>query len=66
MSTDEWDIEILDKAYRQGYMHGLAGEDRKEIPYQADVLRAAWEAGWDDGYEHYIVVEETDSESATQ
>ncbi len=44
-----WSIEALNKAYRQGYMFGLSGEPAKACPYQSEVIAAAWEAGWSDG-----------------
>ena len=46
-----WDLEALNKAYRQGYMSGLIHMDKAQCPYQSDVVIAAWEAGWDDGSE---------------
>jgi len=49
---NQWNVEALDKAYRQGFMHGLAGESR-HAPYREEIVIAAWEAGFDDGYEHY-------------
>lgn len=62
MSDSAWEIDTLEKAYRKGYMHGLAGQQKHETPYDADVLIAAWEAGWDDGYEHYLVVAQEEGE----
>lgn len=50
MSESEWTLDSLNKAYQQGYMTGLAGKSSEECPYSNDVLIAAWEAGWDDGY----------------
>lgn len=44
-----WSIETLNKAYRQGYMFGLSGENHGACPYKSDVIAAAWEAGWLDG-----------------
>ncbi|WP_263144578.1 ribosome modulation factor [Pseudomonas sp. RIT-PI-AD] len=44
-----WSLETLNKAYQQGYMAGLTGQPASLQPYPADVLAAAWEAGWDDG-----------------
>lgn len=44
-----WDLESLNKAYRQGYMAGLMGMNRERCPYRGDVVIAAWEAGWEDG-----------------
>ncbi|WP_097462071.1 ribosome modulation factor [Mangrovitalea sediminis] len=44
-----WDLESLNKAYRQGYMAGLMGMEHDRCPYRSDVVAAAWEAGWEDG-----------------
>lgn len=44
-----WDLESLNKAYRQGYMAGLMGMARERCPYRGEVVVAAWEAGWEDG-----------------
>ncbi|WP_369600058.1 ribosome modulation factor [Hahella sp. SMD15-11] len=44
-----WNLETLNKAYRQGYMAGLLKLDRSKCPYRGDVVVAAWEAGWEDG-----------------
>ena len=43
-----WDVEALNKAYRQGYMAAYKGMDKSRCPYRGDVVIAAWEAGWDD------------------
>ncbi|WP_372995229.1 ribosome modulation factor [Marinobacter sp.] len=43
-----WDVEALNKAYRQGYMAANMGMDKTRCPYRGDVVIAAWEAGWDD------------------
>lgn len=43
-----WDVESLNKAYRQGYMAASMGMDRNRCPYRGDVVIAAWEAGWED------------------
>jgi len=43
-----WDVEALNKAYRQGYMAGEMGMDKTRCPYRGEVIIAAWEAGWDD------------------
>jgi len=50
-STDNWNLESLNKAYQQGYMAGLTGAELEDCPYGVEVLAAAWEAGWDDGSE---------------
>ncbi|HWR79896.1 MAG TPA: ribosome modulation factor [Pseudomonas sp.] len=47
----QWSLESLNKAYQKGYMAGLTGHPLDQQPYSADVLAAAWEAGWDDGLE---------------
>ncbi|MAZ05583.1 hypothetical protein [Marinobacter sp. SS8-8] len=44
-----WDVEALNKAYRQGYMAATMNIDKTRCPYRGDVVIAAWEAGWDDG-----------------
>ena len=49
MDNQNWSIETLNKAYRQGYMFGLSGEPQDSCPYTSDVIAAAWEAGWNDG-----------------
>ncbi|KZY30730.1 MULTISPECIES: ribosome modulation factor [unclassified Oleiphilus] len=46
-----WDIDSLNKAYRQGYMAGVMGADIQQCPYSGEVVQAAWEAGWEDGVE---------------
>jgi len=53
MSETQWTLDSLNKAYQQGYMTGLAGKESDHCPYQNDVLVAAWEAGWDDGFGQY-------------
>lgn len=50
-----WSLESLNKAYQQGYMAGLTGQTNTPQPHSADVLAAAWEAGWDDGHEQYAL-----------
>lgn len=49
MDNQNWSIETLNKAYRQGYMFGLSGEPQDTCPYKSEVIAAAWEAGWNDG-----------------
>ena len=44
-----WDLESLNKAYRQGYMAGMMGMGRNRCPYRGEVVLSAWEAGWEDG-----------------
>ncbi len=44
-----WNIEALNKAYRQGYLFGLSGEPLTACPFHSEVIAAAWEAGWTDG-----------------
>ena len=44
-----WNIETLNKAYRQGYLFGVSGESINNCPYRSEVIAAAWEAGWMDG-----------------
>ncbi|MCK2150400.1 MULTISPECIES: ribosome modulation factor [Marinobacter] len=43
-----WEVEALNKAYRQGYMAASMGMDMARCPYRGEVVIAAWEAGWDD------------------
>ncbi|MBW0148565.1 ribosome modulation factor [Marinobacter arenosus] len=43
-----WDVEALNKAYRQGYMAASMGMEKARCPYRGEVVIAAWEAGWDD------------------
>ncbi len=43
-----WDVEALNKAYRQGYMAATMGMDKGRCPYLGEVVIAAWEAGWED------------------
>ena len=50
-----WSLESLNKAYQQGYMAGLTGQTNIPRALAADVLIAAWEAGWDDGNEQYAL-----------
>jgi len=47
-----WDIDTLNKAYRQGYMAGVMGMNNNKCPYIGEVIEAAWEAGWEDGFEY--------------
>lgn len=49
IDQQNWSIETLNKAYRQGYMFGLSGEPQQACPYHSEVIAAAWEAGWSDG-----------------
>ncbi|MGB3620744.1 ribosome modulation factor [Ketobacter sp. MCCC 1A13808] len=49
IDQQNWNIDTLNKAYRQGYMFGLSGEPQRSCPYQSEVIAAAWEAGWSDG-----------------
>ncbi|MCH8499223.1 MAG: hypothetical protein LAT63_12165 [Marinobacter sp.] len=48
-----WDIEALNKAYRQGYLSGVMGMGRERCPYRGEVVIAAWEAGWEDGAQDF-------------
>ncbi|RJG13013.1 hypothetical protein D3879_06975 [Pseudomonas cavernicola] len=55
-----WSLESLNKAYQQGYMAGLTGHPTSQQPHRAEVLAAAWEAGWDDGEEQYqLLIQKT-------
>ncbi|MBQ0747638.1 MAG: hypothetical protein KBT82_17080 [Marinobacter sp.] len=51
-----WDVEALNKAYRQGYLAASVGMDKTRCPYRGDAVIAAWEAGWDDADE--VILEE--------
>ena len=53
-----WSLASLNKAYQQGYMAGLTGHPQTQQPYQAEVMAAAWEAGWDDGDEQFILLQQ--------
>ncbi|MDX1802364.1 MAG: ribosome modulation factor [Marinobacter sp.] len=44
-----WDVDALNKAYRQGYMAAGMHMSRERCPYRGEVVIAAWEAGWEDG-----------------
>ena len=54
-----WDLESLNKAYRQGYMAGLMHMDSEQCPYHSEVVIAAWEAGWEDGAETSMEYQQT-------
>jgi len=43
-----WEVEALNKAYRQGHMAASMGLAKTRCPYNGEVVIAAWEAGWDD------------------
>jgi ribosome modulation factor len=45
-----WDLESLNKAYQQGYMAGVMGMTNSSCPYHGEVIKASWEAGWEDGF----------------
>jgi len=59
-----WSIDTLNKAYRQGYMFGLSGESQLQCPYQSDVIAAAWEAGWNDGTDQASITQYLSTEEA--
>lgn len=44
-----WDLESLNKAYQHGYAAAAIHMEPSRCPYRTDVVRAAWEAGWEDG-----------------
>lgn len=44
-----WNLDALNKAYRQGLMAASMKMARERCPYRGDVVIAAWEAGWEDG-----------------
>ncbi|MDO9321185.1 MAG: ribosome modulation factor [Pseudomonas sp.] len=52
-TDQDWSLDSLNKAYQQGYMAGLTGQQLQLQPSAADVLAAAWEAGWVDGEEQF-------------
>ncbi|WP_339489504.1 ribosome modulation factor [Pseudomonas sp. EL_65y_Pfl2_R95] len=54
----DWSLENLNKAYQQGYMSGLTGQPKAPRKQTAEVLIAAWEAGWDDGHDQYELVKQ--------
>lgn len=43
-----WNVDSLNKAYRQGYLAASMGMERSRCPYRGEVAIAAWEAGWED------------------
>lgn len=51
----QWSLESLNKAYQKGYMAGLTSHSIDQQPYTAEVLEAAWEAGWMDGQEQVLL-----------
>jgi len=55
-----WDVDALNKAYRQGYMTATMGMPKSRCPYRGDVVIAAWEAGWDDAGEIMLRQREQD------
>ncbi|MDX1633223.1 MAG: hypothetical protein R3280_01165 [Marinobacter sp.] len=44
-----WNVDALNKAYRQGLMAASINMARERCPYRGEVVIAAWEAGWEDG-----------------
>lgn len=44
-----WDVDALNKAYRQGFVASVVRMGRERCPYRGQVVIAAWEAGWEDG-----------------
>ena len=54
-ASKEIGLESLNKAYQKGYMAGLTSHSLNQQPYTADVLQAAWEAGWSDGQEQALL-----------
>jgi ribosome modulation factor len=65
-SDQQWSLESLNKAYQQGYMAGLTGLRPDQQPYPAEVLAAAWEAGWDDGSEQQKMVDRRQQQARTR
>ncbi len=64
IDQQNWSIDTLNKAYRQGYLFGLSGESMEQCPYRSEVIAAAWEAGWHDGHEHTPASQRKRSEEA--
>ncbi|MEY8246923.1 MAG: ribosome modulation factor [Bermanella sp.] len=50
---NHWNLDNLEKAYRHGFMAGMVGKPSVACPHQAEVMANAWEAGWQDGREHF-------------
>lgn len=61
MERTHWTLDSLNKAYQQGYLVGLTGRGAEDCCFQMDVLVAAWESGWDDGFEQYQRQQESHS-----
>lgn len=55
-----WDVESLNKAYRQGHLSATMGMERSRCPYRGEVVIAAWEAGWEDAREAMDMVDRND------
>ena len=54
-ATPQWSLESLNKAYQQGYMAGMTGQPVHAQPYTDEIPAAAWEGGWDDGHEQFLL-----------
>lgn len=55
-----WDVESLNKAYRQGHLAATMGMERGRCPYRGEVVIAAWEAGWEDAREAIDAADRSD------
>ena len=40
-----WDINVLNKVYREGYMPGVMERGARACPYECDIRTASWDAG---------------------
>lgn len=50
--NNDGQADHLNAAYQRGYFVGLTGKGLERCPHaEDDILSAAWEAGWHDGYE---------------
>ena len=64
IDQQEWSIDALNKAYRQGYTFGLSGTNLQQCPFKSEVIASAWEAGWHDGHDQASVTQQLPMESA--
>ncbi|WP_108125706.1 ribosome modulation factor [Saccharospirillum mangrovi] len=66
MERTHWTLDSLNKAYQQGYMVGLTGRGAEDCCFQNDVLVAAWESGWDDGFQNFQQRQRQQQDAARQ
>ena len=64
IEQQEWGINSLNKAYRQGYTFGLSGENIEKCPYKSEVIASTWEAGWHDGRDQASVTQQVPMDTA--